>query len=606
MKKKKLLIIIPIILIILLIIGAGGFAFIYFKTDLFKSPKDLFYKYVGQTLNITEDFDYDKFLSEYKSMSEKSSKSTGEISINLNTDISEAKEVADIFNKSKLTYTLNRIPKEEKSYITIGATYNSKEFTRFEGLASGDNYGIKCGDIYDKYIYVENNNLQALAKRFGINSSSIPNKIEKIDTYDLLYISKDTRKKIKDTYYNLINSKLDDSKFTTNKNVETSVNGETVKTNSYSLELTQKETYEILISVLETLKNDDTSLDLIIEKAEKSNFKDSFEKSMNYNSNYSNLFGTSTNTPKITFDKDYLKQKIQNLVDELNDELEYCEDSNKVKLTVYSYKGNTVKFEINMINSNDSKTATLEITRNNHEPNILSINIESNQVFKMEYTKNKETFSGNATINYDSITIPIEFDILSNKDLTKSHIKFTLPYEEFFDTDNEYFTDDVVIELNSEVSGELGKDLNSNTSYISITSGENSAKLTMKQDITYTDDITIGDLNSNNGICLNTASNSEIENTLKEIITNFRKVLPNKLENLGIDLSNLDNNTETSSNSNGQNLNNNNLENTTSTENENTTIENNSEIPTNNLQVETDSNSSNSTNTNLVPFLFIV
>ena len=224
----------------------------------------------------------------------------------------------------------------------------------------------------------------------------------------------------------------------------------------------------------------------------------------------------------------------------------------------------------------------------------------------MEYTKNKETFSGNATINYDSITIPIEFDILSNKDLTKSHIKFTLPYEEFFDTDNEYFTDDVVIELNSEVSGELGKDLNSNTSYISITSGENSAKLTMKQDITYTDDITIGDLNSNNGICLNTASNSEIENTLKEIITNFRKVLPNKLENLGIDLSNLDNNTETSSNSNGQNLNNNNLENTTSTENENTTIENNSEIPTNNLQVETDSNSSNSTNTNLVPFLFIV
>ena len=210
-------------------------------------------------------------------------------------------------------------------------------------------------NIYDKYIYVENNNLQALAKRFGINSSSIPNKIEKIDTYDLLYISKDTRKKIKDTYYNLINSKLDDSKFTTNKNVETSVNGETVKTNSYSLELTQKETYEILISVLETLKNDDTSLDLIIEKAEKSNFKDSFEKSMNYNSNYSNLFGTSTNTPKITFDKDYLKQKIQNLIDELNDELEYCEDSNKVKLTVYSYKGNTVKFEINMINSNDSK-----------------------------------------------------------------------------------------------------------------------------------------------------------------------------------------------------------------------------------------------------------
>ena len=610
MKKKKLLIIIPIILIILILIGAGGFAFIYFKTDLFKSPKELFYKYVGQTLNFSEDFDYDKFLSNYKSISEKSTKSTGEISFNINTDISEAKEITDILNKSKLNYNLSRIPNEEKSYITVGATYDGKEFTRFEGIANGDNYGIKCGDLYNKYIYIENNNLQALAKRFGISNSSIPDKINKIDVYDLLYISKDTRKEITNTYYKLLDSKLDDNKFTINNNVETSVNGENLKTNSYSLELTQKETYEILISILETLKNDDTFLDLIVEKAEKSNFKDSFEKSMNYRSIDSTILDSSSTTSTVTFDKNYLKEKIQDLIDSLNNELKYCEDSNKVKLTVYSYKGNTVKFEINISDLDNSRTSTLEITKNKHTPNILSINIENNQIFKMEYTKNNETFSGNATINYDSMIIPIEFDILANKDLTKSHIKFTLPAEEFYDMDNEYFTDDVIVELNSEISGELGKDTNSNTSYISISSGKTLAKLTLKQDITYTDDITIGELNSNTGICLNTAQSSEIENAIKEIITNFRKVLPNKLQTLGIDLSNLNNSEETISNSNnnysedGAETEASENENENDQTSENNTIENSA---TNNLQVQVNGSSSNNTsNTNLIPFLFIL
>lgn len=65
MKNKKLLII-PIILIILLLIGAGVFAFFYFATDTFKSPKQLFFKYVGKTFETSEKFDYDKFLEEYK------------------------------------------------------------------------------------------------------------------------------------------------------------------------------------------------------------------------------------------------------------------------------------------------------------------------------------------------------------------------------------------------------------------------------------------------------------------------------------------------------------------------------------------------------------
>ena len=43
MKKKSLIILIIVILVVVL---AGGFAFAYFFTDMFKSKKDLFLKYI--------------------------------------------------------------------------------------------------------------------------------------------------------------------------------------------------------------------------------------------------------------------------------------------------------------------------------------------------------------------------------------------------------------------------------------------------------------------------------------------------------------------------------------------------------------------------------
>ena len=590
MKNKKILIIIPIILILLLIIGAGGFAALYFTTDLFKSPKTLFFKYAGQTFNLSEKIDYDQFLDDYKTVSKKSSKTTGEITVNVNTDVTEAKEVTDILNKSKITYNLSRIPNDNKSYISIGAKYDSKEFTRFEALASGDNYGIKCGDLYSKYIYIENNNLQALAKKFGINSSTIPNKIEKIDMYDLLYVNKDTRKKIQDTYYNLIDKKLDKKKFTTNKNVETSVNGENLKTTSYSIELTQRELYEIFISVLETFKNDDTSLDLIIEKAEKSGFKKFLEQSMNYSYNYYGSYN-STDTENVTFDKNYIKENIQELIDEVNDSLASCEDSNKINFTVYSYKGNTVKFEITVWTKSDSTSTTIELSRNKDSHNILSVNVAGSQILKAEYTKTKESLSGSATLNAESTTIPFEFDIITKKDYKKSYIKFTMSADDIdYSSSNKFIADDVVFEFNSELSGELGKDTNSNTTTVTLSSGNNSIKINSSEDTTFTDDINIEDLNTNNGICLNTASNTEIEKTFKAIALNFQKVLPNKLKSLGINIPELNTNNSTTSTTT-------NSSNSTTTNNEKNTTSNSANSTTTNKNTTTNTLTTTNTNT---------
>jgi len=543
MKKKKLLIIIPIIILILLLIGVGGFAILYLKTDMFKSPKELFFKYAGNSFEATKDFDYDEFLEEYKTISEKSFKSTGEITASVKTDIDSVKQTADIINKAKINYTLNSIPKDEKSYFSLISNYDSKEVTRFEGLVNSNTFGLKNTDLYDKYIYIENDNLKKLARKFGINSNNVPDKIKKVDIYNLLYVDKNTRKKIKDTYYDVLDKKLDKKNFSQSKDIETTINGETLKTNSYSLELTQAETYDILVSLLETLKNDDTTLDLIVDKADKSIIAEYIQQTTNSSLN---LLNSTSNLTPVTFDKEFMKNAIQQNIDNLNESKKYAKDENKIKFTIYSYKGKTVKINIDVITSDELETSTVEITKNKNGNNIISIHANNHNIAKLEYIKstenNTEKLIGTLELISDiddnnAKLIPINFNIESSNTLRKINIKCTLPADTTLVTYEKYFTEDALIEYNSETTGELGNGTNKNNSYLSITSGKTSASLNFTSDINYTDNINIADLTSNNGSCLNTMSLSEIENVLRNVVVNYRKKLPNKLKIIGIDLS---------------------------------------------------------------------
>ena len=123
------------------------------------------------------------------------------------------------------------------------------------------------------------------------------------------------------------------------------------------------------------------------------------------------------------------------------------------------------------------------------------------------------------------------------------------------------FGNDATFEIDSQTTGELGKGTNSNTSVISITSGDTTIKVNLKEDITFSDDVSIDDLNTDNGKCLNDMSVSEMETLTKEIIVNFQKVLPIKLQLLGVNTSTSNDNSlvvdttdEDSNNSNNETL----------------------------------------------------
>lgn len=576
MKNKKLLII-PIILIILLVLGAGVSAILYFQTDLFKSPKQLFFKYLGESVKFDKDFDYDKTLAKYKEKAEKSYTATGEITASSNYDEAEndisnynnlsnsntlnstSSEVVkrgeeiltgfrNILTNTKIQYSEESIPTKQKYHMNIKPLYNDIEITNLELLASGDNYGVKCTDLYDKYVYIENNNLKAFASKFGINSELIPDKFTKTDPYELLYVAPETRKQISEKYTKLLDEKLTKDMFTKQKNVSTSVNGENIEATSYTLTLNGEQTYDILLSFLQTLKEDDLSLDLIIQKMEQAGMKEYIEKSNSttYSTNTTEdtfvaLPSTSSKKTTITLDKNYLKDMIQDMIDELEDDKDSFNANEKISFTVYSYKGETVKLEISS-SENDDKM-NIQITTNKNEK-LITLNYNDTTIIKANYSvsKDKNTLVMNC---YDDDSTEIA---TLNMEFGKESIKLNLKSKSQDSSSSSLSTDsdDFSMEINLEANGEIGKDTVTTAGYINIYMSGIELKLNINQNTTYTDNVNIDDLTANNGELLNEMSTTKMNTLIKDISNNLQKVLPEKAELLGIELPS--NNTENNNN----------------------------------------------------------
>ena len=526
MKNKKILII-PIVIIILLVALAGVSAFLYFKTDLFKSPKQLFFKYLGESVSSTKNFNYDKSLANYKELSQKSSKSTGEITgsitDNSSNTSSSSKSIEDAINNSKIEYSIESIPSKNKYHASIKPNYNDSEITNLELLADNDSYGAKCTDLYDKYVYFENNNLKTLVSKFGIDSKYIPDKLEKVDIYELLNISADSRTQIVDRYQKLLDSKLTKDMFTSNKKVTTSVNGTNVKANAYTLTINGEHAYDILLSFFQTLKDDDQTLDLIIEKCEKSGVTKAYETQENIQSSiYSISSDNNDDEIQITFTKDSLKDDIQTLIESLQDSKDNFSADESVQIIVYSYKGKTAKIEFK--NGSDETSAfSIEITHNKSEE-IITLNSDDTTYIKANYSSSKKEEKATIVLYEDNDTEFANLYIEHKKDKNKINFKIN-------DSSNS------VLELNIDSNGQIGKGTIETVCNLKFKEEDDlEINLNLNNSTTHTDDINIDDLSSNNGELLNTISNTKMNDLYKEIYSNLQKVLPEKAKLLGIDL----------------------------------------------------------------------
>ena len=313
-----------------------------------------------------------------------------------------------------------------------------------------------------------------MAEKLGLDSTNIPDKIESISLYDLLYIDSKQLERIIKEYSDIINSVINDEKFSKSSNVEINYNNEKLNTNKYTLSLTNKEILDLYIKLLEKLKNDDATLDIILDKINKISFNYSLEK----------------------LNKDDLKNLIQNEIDNSkNNEIE----EKKYDINVYEYKNKTIRTEL-VSDGIDSIVINLFETDNN--------NGKAEILFNTEYG------------NQQKITI-------NKKQESKNKIEYNI---EIMYYDGTTFDFNIVSE-ETEISNnvyELKNTFKLGNSQFNIT-------INMEQTTDYNKDVNIEDFNENNSVNLNNESNENIQKIIDEGIINVQNAFSEKLQLLGID-----------------------------------------------------------------------
>lgn len=438
MKQKNVWLAISVIFAVLVIVAG-----LYFATDLFKSPEQLFYKHLTETSKMLGMKNYDEVMKQLQQQ-EQAAEVEGEISAKITSNDEDVKEVADILGKGKIKYNVKTVGPEQKEQTDVTLNYNQKDIVTLNFRKEKEQYGIKVAEAYDKYVSVENNNLKALFQKLGVDASKVPNKIETVDYKELWNIDKETRNHIKDTYTKIIQETIPSECYTIEQ--DTSVSDFTTKL--YKLTITQEQLKNTVIKVFETLKTDDITLDLIISK---------------YNTMIAPYAMMGMQTDEVQITKDDLKDEIEKSIQQLTKES--ASNVPALIITVHAAKNGESRIEVSMLENNKD-------------------------VVKFDFR----------TINKQD-----NKEMRINCSVEDTNINMTMIYTD------------------KNISASM-----------KVTAEETTVELNMTAKLKTTQNVAVESFTKENSVKLNDMTTQEINTLVQTVYTNVMKVLPQKMQLLGI------------------------------------------------------------------------
>lgn len=386
---KKGIKILIIVFLILLILICGGLAFAYFGTDLFKSDKEMFFKYLGTSNELLEVLQDDSLTAYREKQKNTPYTNNGEIKVDYtNYDaLSEAQQEA--LQNYNITFegTKNAINKVSQQNIKIN--YSDTENVDLEYFSQNDTYGIKINNILEKYLAVENNNLKQWGEALGLSAEtieSLPDKIDFSSTSSEPLFTDEELETIKNTYSNVLTENLDDSMFS-----KETVSDDTV----YKLQMNTDQLKTIVIKILETLKQDTLVKGKIQE-----------------------LINESSESSTTDLDT-----TIQQMIDSLNQEITSTEVTNlSVTLNVQKRKlyqiilGDDKGDQISLIQNNNG----IEIQTSMLENSTGSTNTSQQSLTDTQTTGTTQTTSQSITINKEKSSDSLIYNITLNPDTSSN------------------------------------------------------------------------------------------------------------------------------------------------------------------------------------------
>lgn len=401
MKSKKIMI---ILVIVVILVAIGVIGVLYAKTDLFKTNEQLFYKYLLKTKLIDDEIAqrYEKAIQNINS-SNYSSNGNINCSIAANNNTTNIANIQNLFS-IKYNTLQNKLLKQ--SYADLNVIANNQNMITVRYLKDNNIYALKSDSIINKYLAVQNSNLRELATKLEIeNAQKLPDSIPQMSLEEFFKVDDETLKNMISTYSKVLTNKLESNSFTKTTNSD--------GTKSIELSLTQQEVANIIKAILETMKNDEATLNLIIEKASLLQYElnvDSLKTSIQEqideitNKNYSTEEGftkiviteNGKETVKVGF-----QTMVETIVEENRNEpikrqVSYeidLTEKNKRSIIIKDTEGNNIKQEITFGYNENAITANMELFTLDENEQI------KNNVGKIQYQINNNYASDEVNQN---------------------------------------------------------------------------------------------------------------------------------------------------------------------------------------------------------------
>ena len=252
MRGKKIGIIIIIIILILAIV-AGVTTYLFLKTDVFKSNKQLFYKYTTQAIEQVEKMTDSKTIEKYK---EEMKSESYETNTSIDFKYSEGGEVSSGYNK--LNVNMKTQKEDEYNYKNAQILFGDKSIVQVEGIQDQSLYGIRFTNIFNQFVTLQDGkNIEGLDLT-DENLKLIKNIIEDNEEfYNGILFSKQDYQDLKEKYLQIIVDILNTGTFSKQNNTVITINSQTVKVKEHSCKITGLQVQNLIIKLLDTLRDDD-------------------------------------------------------------------------------------------------------------------------------------------------------------------------------------------------------------------------------------------------------------------------------------------------------------------------------------------------------------
>lgn len=404
MARKKRITIITIAIVLVIAIIIGILAFLYIKTDAFKSNETLFAKYLVQNFDIIEVWEKSKNtdIENLLDTNKYTSQIEGKIEYTENKGTSNEKQSSSVNNVGiKITSNIDKSNNYNYSDISIG-TENEK-LVGLEYLNEDDKYGIRLKDI-QQFVSIKKDDETQESELKNIEKLT-----ENIDVQSIIKFSDEEKQTLKNTYLEIIKNNVSKEKYHKQSNSLITVNNKDMQTNAYYIEFTVEECNNLYIKILEQIAKDE----IILSKV------DLIEKQIK------------------EIDEDYDGNLRENFVKSIKDKIKEIEDknigNNKVKITVYeknmktvrtSIEKNNEKTTIDLYDGSSIKIDTVKIAETTDEQyiKIESKNDGTNLNVLVEYakiqdnnTKNTVQFNYGQTFLNNELNKNIELGISNEK-----------------------------------------------------------------------------------------------------------------------------------------------------------------------------------------------